>query len=98
MSNAVNDGAKTAETRRLEYKLKAAQGMDSEERVNTLVKQQYKSMEEEINKLKDGKFGRVANIFKMKDIVAGGKKTPQEAQAVIDPEAKELVVASSKIK
>ena len=55
-------------------------------------------MEEEINKLKEGKFGRVTNIFKMKDIVAGGKKTPQEAHAVVDPETKELVVANKNIK
>ena len=55
-----------AEARRLEDKLKAAQGLDSEERVRALMKKQYSSMEEEINKLKEGKFGRVTNIFKMK--------------------------------
>ena len=87
-----------AETRRLADKLKAAQGLDSEERVKALVRKQYDSMEEEINKLKEGKFGRVTNIFKLKDIVAGGKRTPQEAHTVLDPETKELVVENKKIK
>ena len=55
-------------------------------------------MKEEINKLKEWKFGRVTNIFKMKEIVGGSKKATQEAHAVIDPETKELVVANELIR
>ena len=87
-----------AENVRLETKLKAVQGLEAEEKVKALLRRQYNSMEEEINKLKEGKFGRVTNIFKMKDIVAGGKKTPQEAHAVLDPETKEIVVDNESIK
>ena len=58
----------------------------------------YTAMEAEITKLKEGKFGRVTNIFKMKDIVAGSKKRPQEAHAVLDVETKNLVVSTEEIK
>ena len=58
---------------------------------------QYDTMEAERNKLKEGKFGRVTNIFKMKDIVAGSKKRPQEAHAVFDVETKNLVVSTEEI-
>ena len=87
-----------AEARRLEDRLKAAQGLDSEERVKALVRKQYDSMQEDINKLKEGKLGRITNIYKMKDIVAGGKKTAQEAHAVINPDTKEIVVDNDEIK
>ena len=62
--------------------LKAAQGLDGKNSVRELMRKQYDTMEAEINKLKEGKFGRVTNIFKMKDIMAGLKKRPQEAHAV----------------
>jgi exonuclease III len=87
-----------AESRRLEVRLKAAQGLDDEECVKELMRKQYDTMEEEINKLKDGKFGRVTNVFKMKEIVAGSKKTPQESHAVIDEQTKDLVVENAEIK
>ena len=46
----------------------------------------------------EGKFGRVTNVFKMKEIVAGAKKRPQEAHAVLDVETKNLVVSTEEIK
>ena len=61
------------------------------------MRKQYDTMEEEINKLKEGKLWRVTNIFKMKDIVVGSKKRPQEAHAVMDVETKNLVVATQEI-
>ena len=87
-----------AEQQRLETRLKAAQGLDGEQAVKDLMRKQYDSMEREINKLKEGKFGRVTNILKMKDIVTGSKKMPQEASAVYDVEKKELVVSNEDIK
>ena len=87
-----------AETRRLEDRLKSAQGLDDEDSVKRLMRKQYETMEEEINKLKHGKFGRIANIFKMKEIVGGSKKTPQESHAVMNVETNELVVSNSEIK
>ena len=87
-----------AEKQRLETRLKAAQGLDGEQAVKDLMRKQYDSMEREINKLKEGKFGRVTNILKMKEIVTGSKKMPQEASAVYDVEKKELVVSNADIK
>ena len=78
--------------------MKAAQGLDDEVSVKELMRKQYNTMEAEINKLKEGKFGRVTNIFKMKDIVAGAKKRPQEAHAVLDVEKRDLVVSTEEIK
>ena len=42
--------------------------------------------------------GRVAKIFKIKDIIAGKKKAAPDAQAMKDPETGELVMSNSKIK
>ena len=89
---------KKASERRLEDRLKAAQGLDSEEKVRDLMRKQYNSMEEEINKLKHAKYGRSTNVFKMKEIVAGAKKSPQEPHAVLDAETEELVVSNEDIK
>ena len=55
-------------------------------------------MEEEINKLKLAKYGRSKNVFKMKEIVAGPKKSHQEPHAVMDSETEELVVSTDEIK
>ena len=48
-------------------------------------------MEAAINKLKEGKFGRVTNVFKIKEIFAGANKRPQEAHAVLDVETTEEI-------
>ena len=60
--------------------------MDSEENVRELMRRQYDQLKDEINKLKENKYGRITNVFKMREIVAGPKKAPQEAHAVIDKE------------
>ena len=83
---------------RLEERLKAAQGLDDEPRVKELMRKQHNTIEMEINKLKEGKFGKVTNIFKMKEIVSGSKKGPQDPHAVKDVNTDELVVASTEIK
>ena len=77
---------KKSAQRRLELRLAAAQGMDSEENVRELMRRQYEQLKDEINKLKENKYGRITNVFKMREIVAGPKKAPQEAHAVIDKE------------
>ena len=87
-----------ASERRLEVRLAAAQGMDGDQKVRDLMRKQFEQLEEEIVKLKDNKYGRVTNVFKMREIVAGPKKAPQEAHAVIDNEKKELVVSTEGIK
>ena len=84
--------------RRLEIRLKAAQGLDEEDKVKELMRKQYNDMEEEINKLKLAKFGRATNVHKMKEIVSGSKKSPQEPHAVLDVETNELVVSNEDIK
>ena len=86
------------EKQRLAIRLIAAQGLDGEQSVKDLMRKQYDSLEIEINKLKEGKFGRITNILKMKEIVSGSKKIPQEVSAVYDIEKKELVVSNDNIK
>ena len=61
-----NQELKKAEAQGLEVRLKAAQGLDSEENVKALMRKQYEAIEDDINKLKAGKFGRLTNVFKMK--------------------------------
>ena len=69
-------------------KTESSQGLDDEQAVKDLMRKQYDLMESEINKLKEGKFGRVTNILKMKEMVSGSKKMPQEASAVYDVDKK----------
>ena len=83
---------------RLEDRLKAAQGLDSEELIRALRRKQYDDMEEEINKIKLAKYWPSTNVFKMKEIVAGPKKSQQEPHAVKDAETEELVVGTEEIK
>ena len=59
----------------MEDRIKAAQGLDDEEKIRELRRKQYNDMEEEINKLKLAKYGRSTNVFKMKEIVAGSRKS-----------------------
>ena len=89
---------KKAHAQRMEDRLKAAQGLDDEVSVKELMRKQYDTMEAEINRLKESKFGRVTNIFKIKDIIAGAKKRPQEAHAVLDAEKRDHVVSTEEIK
>ena len=84
--------------KRLEIRLKAAQGLDGEEEVKELRRRQYNEMEAEINKLKMAKFGRATNVHKMKEKVTGTKKAAQEPHAILDVETEELVIANDKIK
>ena len=80
----------TVMKRRLEVRKEYASGMDDEEAAR-LLRQQSQMIEEEINKIKAGKYGRVTNVFKMREIVAGSKKQPQEAHAVKDSMGKTVI-------
>ena len=66
---------KKSAQRQLELWLAAAQGMDSEEKVRELMRRQYDQLEDEINKLKENKYGRITNVFKMREIVAGAEES-----------------------
>ena len=96
--NKTKPMTKKATHRRLEIRLAAAQGLDDQEKVRELMNKQFDQLEEEINKLKENKYGRVTNVFKMREIVSGPKKGKQEAHAVLDKETDELVVSSEGIK
>ena len=89
---------KTATKRKLEVRLKAAAGLDEDDTVKAMMRKQYDEMEEQINNLKAAKYGRATNIFKMREKVAGNKKSPQEAHAVKDVATGENVVSNEKIK
>ena len=48
--------------------------------------------------IKSSKQGRVGNIFRIKKLIGGPKKTPQEAAAIKDPKTGELLVSKKDIK
>ena len=83
---------------RLEVRLKAAQGLDDEDKLKELMKRQYNEMEEMINNLKLAKFGRATNVHKMKEAASGSKKYAQEPHAVVDEAKDELVISNDEIK
>ena len=71
-------------------------GTESEE-AKELLRRQSNRMREALEKVRSTN-GRVAKIFKIKDVIAGKKKAAPDAQAMKDPETGELVVSNSKIK
>ena len=86
-------------SQRLEREASSARRMESEEeKVGKILKRQCQELEDDINGLKAGKFGRVTNVFKMAKIVGWAKKQKEEAHSIIDPIKKELVVATEEIK
>ena len=84
-----------AKKRRLEGGHKSAQGLDDEEEI---LRVQSQLIEDAINKIKYEKHGRVTNVFKMRELVAGPRKQQQEAHAVKDPKTGTTVVSSEEIK
>ena len=55
-------------------------------------------MEQEILKIKENRHGRVGQVFKMKENIAGQKKAGVEPHAVTDSKTGELMVANKDIK
>ena len=51
-----------------------------------------------INKVKEGKQGRVGSVFKMRGEIEGSKKGAQEPHAIKHPKTGELIVNSDEIK
>ena len=88
-------GKSKPQTKRAKRAQKEIEGAESEEATD-LLKRQSKRMIEALEKVRYTK-GRVSKIFEMKDIVAGKKKAPAEAQAIKDPDTGELIVSNSKI-
>ena len=85
--------------RRMESKHIPSCGMEAEEELKKeILKKQNELIEESINKIKSGKYGRQTSVFKMKDIIAGTKKPKQEAHAVLDSKTGEKVVSIEEIK
>ena len=72
--------------------------MDGEKEKEDILRQQAQAIEDAINKLKAEKHGRVTNVFKMRELVAGPKKQQQEAHAVKDPKTGKTVVSNEEIK
>ena len=63
-----------------------------EREAKELLKRQSDKMEAEILKIKASKHGRTTNVFKMREVVAGNKKSKQEAHAIMDVEKSNLEV------
>ena len=67
-----------AKRRGLEKGRKDSTGMDEEE-AKKLLNYQSQVIEDEINKIKAAKQGRVTNVFKMREMVAGSKMYTQSS-------------------
>ena len=89
---------KKAISRRLEDRLRNVQRLDDADKLRELRRKHYDNMEEEIYKLKLAKYGRATSVFKVREIVAGPKKSPQEPHTIIDKDKEELVVKNEEIK
>ena len=63
-----------------------------------LLRKQSKTIEDEILKIQDESKSRVGRVYKMKDMLMGGKKDRQEPAAIRDPKNNELVVVPEEIK
>ena len=88
-----------ANRRRLEDDAKSALRLvDDEVKAKELRQKQSEIIEEQINKIKEQGYGRVANVFKMREEIAGPKKQPQEPHAVKDPKTGKNVVSTEEIK
>ena len=77
---------------------KTSETADDEEQATVLKRKESERMEEQIKMITSSKLGRTGQIFKMRDVVVGAKKSGPEAVAVVDSRSGELVVASSQIK
>ena len=69
-----------------------------EEQGKQLLTKQNERMEAEIKKIKAENKGRVTQVYKMRELIAGTKKAAQEANAIVDFRTNELVVSNSEIK
>ena len=72
--------------------------MEGEAEKEKILREQSQMIEDAINKIKYEKHGRVTNVFKMRELVAGPRKQQQEAHAVKDPKTGKTVVSSEEIK
>ena len=72
--------------------------LSESEEAKQLMARMTDKMESQVAKVRATKNGRVTQIFGMKDIVAGKRKTIPEAQAIEDPETGDLVVSNAEIK
>ena len=89
----------TLKKRRMENKrISASRLADEEGQMKEILNKQNEAIEEAINKIKSGKFGRQVSVFKMKEIIGGSKKPKQEAHAVFDSKTGEKVVSVEEIK
>ena len=63
-----------------------------------LVRKQSMKIEEDITNIKEGKQGRVGQVYNMMKYLTGDKKEGQEPVAIKDPKTNQLVVAPKDIK
>ena len=59
---------------------------------------QLEKLEAQINKITSSSCNRCGQIYKVKELIEGPKKSGQESQAIKDPKTGELVVSTSEIK
>ena len=89
----------TLKIQRMENKrISASRLADEEGQMKEILNKQNEAIEEAINKIKSGKFGRQVSVFKMKEIIGGSKKPKQEAHAALDSKTGEKVVSVEEIK
>ena len=72
--------------------------MSEKEEAMKLLKKQSERIEEHINTIRQKKQGRCTEVFKMREVIMGPKKSVQEAMAIKDFRTGDLVVNKKEIK
>ena len=71
---------------------------NEEERAKAIYEEQIKTVEVELNKIKEIKNGKAGQIWKIREQVIGQKKKKLVPNAIINPKTKKLVVNQDEIK
>ena len=90
---------KTRIKKRVNRTLEITEGIDDGNNdARELLAKQSKKIEDEILSINKNCSGRVAKVFRMRDVVRGSRKGNQEAHAIVDTETKEVIVNQKIIK
>ena len=92
------DGEKIPSQGMDKHKRECASCNSEELRRQEILQTQSKRPEDEINNVKKTGVGRMARVFKLKQMIVGNKKAGQEPAAIKDPETGDMLVASSDIR
>ena len=63
-----------------------------------ILRRQFKTIEDAIEKVKTGKHGKVGTVPKMRELLEGPRKKMQEPTAIKHPQTGKLIVSGTEIK